>query len=332
VRRFVAYRDGRPVGRVAAIEDPGFARTWEAQTGWFGFFECANDPAAAHALLGAGETVLHQRGLEAVIGPVNLTTHDETGILVNGFDARARLMAPYNPPYYDHLLTAAGYTPSHEYHAYQAPLVGNASPAMERLARAFAAGRGGTRDLRIRPLDLNHWKDEARIIWTLYNRAFESVWGFVPITWEEFAPRAKRFRQFAVPELAPIAELGGEPVGFALALPDINVALSGTNGRLFPFGWLRIARAVPRISAFQFILLGVRPDCRGMGVGALLAFHVREAAKRLGAEHLELSLVQALNDPVRHVIDAFDCPITKTYRMYHKALGAAGRRTGGVAA
>lgn len=160
------------------------------------------------------------------------------------------------------------------------------------------------------------------MIWSLYNGAFETVWGFVPISWKEFVPRAKRFRQFAVPELVPIAELDGQPVGFALVLPDINVALKGTNGRLLPFGWMHIARTIPHISRFRFILLGVLPEYRGRGVGALLAFHVRETARRLGID-LELSLVQGLNGPVRHVIDAFDCPITKTYRMYRKQLGAA---------
>jgi len=322
IRRFVAYREGRPVGRVAAIEDRGFATNWEANTGWFGFFECQEDPAAAQALLHEVEVALWARGLEAVIGPVNLTTHDETGILIDGFDTPASLMTPYNPDYYDRLLSGAGYTPAREYHAYSANLVGDISPAMKRLMRAFASRRCGTGQIRIRSLDLKNWKDEARMMWSLYNGAFETVWGFVPISWKEFVPRAKRFRQFAVPELVPIAELDGQPVGFALVLPDINVALKGTNGRLLPFGWMHIARTIPHISQFRFILLGVLPEYRGRGVGALLAFHVRETARRLGID-LELSLVQGLNDAVRHVIDAFDCPITKTYRMYRKQLGAA---------
>ncbi len=319
VRRFVAYRDGRPVGRVAAIEDRGFARNWEAGTGWFGFFECQDDTAVARALMDAAETALRQRGLAAVIGPVNLTTHDETGVLVDGFDTPASIMTPYNPPYYDRLLHAAGYVAANDYHAYRATLVGDVSPAVQRLVRSHAARNGKSRGMRIRPLDLKNWKTEARIIWTLYNQAFASVWGFVPISWDEFAPRAKKFRQFAVPELVPIAELDGEPVGFALVLPDINEALRGTNGRLLPFGWLHIARAVPRIRAFRFILLGVLPEHRGSGIGALIAFHVRETARLLGVD-LELSLVQQINGPVRHVIDSFACPITKTYRLYQKQL------------
>ncbi len=324
VRRFVASRGGRAVGRIAAIEDRGFARRWERATGWFGFFECADDPAAARALLGAAACALAARGLGAMIGPINLTTHDETGVLVDGFETPASMLTPYNPPYYDRLLREAGCVAARDYHAYRASLAGPVSPAMDRLVRAFAAGRGDAGRVRLRALDLRHWEAEARTIMALYNAAFGAVWGFVPITWEEFAPRARQFRAFAVPELLPIAEVEGEPAGFALVLPDINVALGRIGGRLLPFGWLTLLRAVPRIRAARFILLGVRPDCGGRGVGALLAYHVRETARRLGIEHLELSLVQGLNDRVRHVIDAFDCPITKTYRLYRMPIAAAG--------
>lgn len=324
VRRFVAYRGERAVGRIAAIEDRGFARRWERVTGWFGFFECADDPAAARALLEAAARALAGRGLGAMIGPINLTTHDETGILVDGFDAPASMLTPYNPPYYDRLLREAGCLAARDYHAYRASLAGAVSPAMDRLVRAFTSGRGNAARVRIRALDLRHWEDEARTIMALYNAAFSAVWGFVPITWEEFAPRARQFRAFAVPELVPIAEVDGEPAGFALVLPDINVALARIGGRLLPFGWLTLLHAVPRIRAARFILLGVRPDCGGRGVGALLAYHVRETARRLGITHLELSLVQGLNDPVRHVIDAFDCPITKTYRLYRRPIAAPG--------
>lgn len=324
VRRFVAYRRDRVVGRIAAIEDRTFARRWERATGWFGFFECADDPAAARALLDAAAIALAGRGLEGMIGPVNLTTHDETGVLVDGFDAPASVLTPYNPPYYDRLLREAGCVPARDYHAYRASLAGPVSPAMDRLVRGFATGHSGAGRIRIRPIDLRHWEDEAHTIMALYNAAFSTVWGFVPITWAEFRPRARQFRAFAVRELVPIAELDGEPVGFALVLPDINVALARISGRLLPFGWLTLLRTVPRIRAARFILLGVRPDCGGHGAGALLAYHVRETARRLGVEHLELSLVQGLNERVRHVIDAFDCPITKTYRLYRMAIAPAG--------
>lgn len=328
VRRFVAYRGDAPVGRIAAIEDPGFVRHWEPGTGWFGFFECTDDADAAGALLAAAGEALASRGLRNMIGPISLTTHDETGVLVDGFGTATSLLTPYNPAYYDRLLTGAGCVAARDYHAYRATLSGDVTPAMARLARAFAEGRGRTGRVHIRAVDLRRWRDEARILMSLYNSAFGSVWGFVPITWDEFEPRAKQFRSFAIPELMPIAELDGEPVGFALVLPDINVALARAGGRLLPFGWLRILRTVPTIRSARFILLGVRPDRGGVGIGALLAYHVRETARRLGIEHLELSLVQGLNDRVRHVIDAFHCPVLKTYRLYRQPVG----RPGGVAA
>jgi GNAT superfamily N-acetyltransferase len=320
VRRFVAWRGGIPVGRIAAIEDPGFRTRWEADTGWFGFFECADDVAAARALLTAAGTALCARGATRMLGPINLTTHDETGVLVAGFDAPPTVITPYNPLYYPTLFAACGLETVREYHSYDGPLASSLPPALGRLMRAANRGVGFLRDVRLRPVDLTRWEVEARVMMTLYNAAFADVWGFVPITWEEFRERAARMRPFIVPELSPIAELDGRPIGFALTLPDINVPLARAHGRLLPLGWWHIARGIRHVRAARFILLGVAPAYRARGIGALIAWHVREAARRLGYAHLELSLVQGTNDRVRHVIEAFDCPVRKTYRLYAGSL------------
>ena len=117
-----------------------------------------------------------------------------------------------------------------------------------------------------------------------------------------------------------MAELGGEPVGFGLLLPDINEALSGLNGRLLPFGWLRLVRRVPRIESGRLILLGVLPPFTGRGLAALIADRMLEPALKLGLRRVELSLVLADNRPMRHVIEAFGCPKSKVFRLYEKTL------------
>jgi GNAT superfamily N-acetyltransferase len=321
-RRFVARRGEPVVGRVAAIADERFASRWEPGTGLFGFFECGPDPEAAGALLEAVEGCLRARGLRRVIGPVNLTTHDETGILVRGFDSPPMVMSPYNPPYYADLLERAGYAPYRDYHAYLGTPDAEPAPAVRRLERSLALGRGIGRGAHIRPLDPRRWDQEVRTLLELYNAAFADVWGFVPIAWDEFAERARRFRPFVVPALTPIAEVDDRPVGFAVTLPDVNEALAPLDGRLFPFGWLRLVRRIPRIRSARFILLGVRPEYVGRGIGALLASATQAAARRLHVERLELSLVQATNERVRRVIAAFGCPVVKTFRLYAKELAA----------
>jgi GNAT superfamily N-acetyltransferase len=321
VRRFIALRGGAVVGRIAAIVDEAFASRWEPRAGWFGFFECLNDPGAARALLGMAERALAARGRRTVVGPINLTTHDETGILTDGFDSPPMVQSPYNPPYYAELLEAAGYTPFREYHSYLWTPSGRQLAAESRV-RVDVADKIEHSAITIRPMRLREWDAETRTVFELYNASFADVWGFVPIGWEEFRQRAALFRRFLVPDLALIAEAAGRPVGFALTLPDINAALRPLHGRLWPLGWLRLARAVPRLRSGRFILLGVRPDWAGRRIGALLAAETAAALRRLGYRQVELSLVQGANDRVRKVIEAFGCPRLKSYTLFRRELQA----------
>jgi GNAT superfamily N-acetyltransferase len=320
-RRFVAERGGRTVGRIAAIIDEDFAQRWLPGAGFFGFFECADDPQAAQSLLGAAEDALRGEKRTHALGPVNLTTHDEVGLLVEGHDLRPMILSPYNPPYYEQLVRQCGFTPRSDYHAYAWSADQGHARAVDRLLGRLA--RASPADLRLRHSQPGRWRQETRVLFELYNASFAETWGFVPLTWEEFDERAAGFRQFYRPDLVVFAERAGRPVGFALVLPDVNEALARVKGRLWPFGWLRLALALPRLRAARFILLGVLPEATGAGIAPLLAHEAATVARRLGIRHAELSLVHADNHRVRHVIEAFGGRRCKTYRLYEKAL--AGR-------
>ncbi|MCZ6690620.1 MAG: GNAT family N-acetyltransferase [Planctomycetota bacterium] len=318
VRRFVARRGGTPVGRAAAIFDEAFASRWSPGTGFFGFFECADDGEACRALLAAAESALRDRGATAILGPVNLTTHDEVGILVSGFEQPPVLLTPYNPPYYPSLLEDAGYEPRLEFSAYRWEPAQKPSGVVARLVRRLHRQWEGSSGLRIRPADPRRWDAENKVFFQLYNDAFEDLWGFVPLEWDEYRERAEQFRPFYRPELALIAEVGGDPVGFGLLLPNLNEALVGLRGRLFPFGWVRLAQRIPKISMARFVLLGVRAEYRGRGIAACIAHEAAETTRRLGIEAVEISVVQDSNREMRHVVAAFGCPRVKTLRLYEK--------------
>lgn len=322
-RRFLALRAGRPVGRIAAIRDAGFAARWAPGAGLVGFYECADDPHAATALFAAAETALAAGGARTVLGPVNLTFHDETGLLVVGFDSPPMLLSPYNPPWYAAHFELAGYHPGHEYVSYRWTPGGSRSPAVERLIRGARAGRGMTRGVRVRPLDLRRWDEETRLVWRLYSETFAGVWGNTPMSWPEFAARSNQFRPFVEPDLVLFAERDSEPVGVAVTLPDANRALAAAGRRLLPLGWLRLVRALGRLRTARFAILGVRPGCTGRGIAALLAWETERAIERLGYDLVELSLVLTDNERVRHVIDAFGAPPWKRYRLYEKTLAPA---------
>lgn len=317
--RFLVRRGGRVVGRIAAVLDPAFAERWGSQSGFFGFFECVRDRAVAGALLSRAELHLGDRGVRTVFGPVNLSTHDEVGVLVHGFDAPPMLLSPYNPPWYEEMLTDAGYRPCVEYQSFSWDLERPMSPAAQRIVRRFAGGALAA-DVTLRPSEPRRWMEDGRALLETYNASFAEVWGFVPLAWDEYRARADEFRRFYRPEMAVFAESGGRVVGFALALPDINEALATIGGNLWPVGWLRLARAIPRIRSARFVLLGVLPEFRGRGIAPLLAHAVASAAREAGIRTAELSLVQGSNERMQHVIRAFGGRPLKTYRLLRKSL------------
>lgn len=321
VERFIAWRGKQVVGRIAAIIDEAFARIWLPRTGFVGFFE-ALDGAVAAALLQAAEQQLRIWGATTAIGPVNLTTHEEVGLLIDGFDVLPTLLSPWNPASYVTFFETAGYSALRDYQAYRWRPDAEYSPVMQRLLRRHR--QRGTApledDVVVRGFNAGKFNEEVWLLHQLYNRSFADLWGFVPLSWQEFRERALSFKPFYRPSLIRIAEKNRYAVGFAVVLPDINQALRSLDGRLLPFGWLRLMRRVRRIRRGRFMLLGVLPSHRGRGVAALLADSVRPLLAEAGIDDLEISLVQQQNDNMRAVIDAMGCERSKTYRLYLKQL------------
>lgn len=317
VRRFLARRDGRVVGRVAAIHDPAFSERWAPGAGFFGFFESEDHQPTADSLLVAVAETVREWGLTKVLGPVNLSTNDEVGLLVAGFDDPPMLLSPYNPPYYQRLLEKAGLVVERDYHAYAwDPMVRAA--AVERAVQAAAQSHP---PLTLRSVDPNNWNSEVKLLHRMYDACFADLWGFVPLTSGEFTQRASEFRPFYRPELALFAERQGETIGFTLALPDINEVLARVGGRLLPFGWLTLLRGVSRIRSARAILMGVLPQYRKGGAAMLLAAGLINAARRIGFTRAEISLIQQTNAGMGGVIRGVGGRPIKSYRLYQQSLG-----------
>jgi GNAT superfamily N-acetyltransferase len=298
--------------------DPEFCQRWEPEAGFFGFFECVDDPEAAAGLFEAVEGALREKGKTRMLGPVNLTTHDEVGLLVEGFDSPPMVLSPYNPPFYEALLNRCGLSPCHDYYSYSWRPDASREPPVNRLLKRISQQRDSSKHVRVRRMDPRHREAENRLLFELYNTTFTSNWGFVPLTWCEFLGRSKSFQSFYRPEYLIFAEIDGRAVGFALTLPDINEALAKAGGRLLPMGWLQLARGIRRLCGARLLLLGVLPEFRGLGVAALLAEEQAKTARRFRVRRAELSLVHEANRRMRHVINAFGGAKCRTYRVFEK--------------
>jgi GNAT superfamily N-acetyltransferase len=314
-QHFLARRDGRVVGRISAVENRLHNEFHNDRVGFFGFFDCEDDQDAANALFDAAAAWLGPRGLDVMRGPASLSLNDESGLLVDGFELPPVVMMPHNPPYYVRLVEQAGFAASKNLFAYSRS--GTSVP--DRLVRAtkLMAQRYG---ITVRPLSLKRFTAEVDLIKTLYNDAWERNWGFVPMTDAEIDHLAKEFRPVVEPELVLFAEREGQPIGFALALPDLNVALkTNPSGRLFP-GIVKMLWAARKIHRIRVLLLGAVPEWRGRGVDALLYAEIWRRGNAKGYFWGEAGWVLEDNAAMNNGLLRMGFEVYKTYRLYDRPL------------
>lgn len=312
VEFFLAFRNGTAVGRIAAILDRAHNRFHEENTGFFGFFECADDPVAAEALLSRARVWLKERGAEAIRGPVNPSTNYECGVLVEGFASSPMVMMPYNPPYYGSLLEKAGLRKAKDLYAYYALCASVGDDKIDRIAR----GLKGSDKIRVRPINVKDFDADVERCWQVYNAAWERNWGFVPASWQEFKAMGKEMKQILKPELVLIGEVGDRPVGFALGLPDVNQALKPAGGRLFPTGLLKILYHQRLIRSVRILTLGVVEEYRTTGLAAMLYATLFRNGRRLGFYDCEMSWILEDNVLMNRSLLRMGAKRYKTYRIY----------------
>ncbi|MEJ2312194.1 MAG: hypothetical protein P8Y10_00585 [Gemmatimonadales bacterium] len=316
VQAFLALRDGRPIGRVAAIHNRRHVEFQGESTGFFGFYECARDEEASSALLDAAAGWLRERGLKAMRGPASFSTNEQAGLLVEGFEDPPAVMMPYNPPYYAEQLETYGLEPAKTLVAYF--LHGEAAPEYLVRAAGLVERRTG---VRVRSLSMREFSRDLEIIRDLYNSAWERNWGFVPMTDAEIDHMAKELKPVVDPRLTLIAEdAENRPVGFALALPDFNQVLKHLNGRLFPFGVLKALWLRRKIDRLRVLTLGVGPDYRGKGLDALFYLGIFRGGNSQGILQGEFSWVLEDNVLMRRALERMGAHVYKRYRLYETPL------------
>jgi len=315
---WIAYEGDEPVGRIAAILNREHLAHWRDDTGFWGFFETADRPDVASALLSAAEEWLAGQGCRFAVGPVSPSPHYEMGILTAGFDAPPHLMLTHNPPYYPAVIAAAGYEKAVDLYAYLIPLNGVRLEGKIARVGATLEQRWG---VTVRAGDLRQFDREAAIIHELYNRSMLGQWGFTPIGAQEFAAFAADLKRILDPDLCLFAEQGGVPVGFVLALPNLNEALIHLrDGRLLPFGLLKLLWYRRRIRSVRVILAGTLPEWQRRGVGSLLYREITHRVVAKGYAIAEMSWVLEENVLMNRAARLLGGSVHKTYRVYRKPL------------
>ncbi len=315
---FLCRKGGEIVGRVAAIVDRNHINIHKEQTGFFGFFECLPDIEIARGLLNAAAVWLKERNIEIMRGPMNPSTNDECGFLLEGFDSPPMIMMTYTPSYYLDYMEKCGLVKAKDLFAYLSVIKDvSAAPRLEKLASAIKARVPG---LTVRPANMKNFQKELEAVKDIYNSAWSHNWGFVPMTDEEIESMAKRLKPLIVPELLIMAEVNGSPAGFFMAVPDYNQVLGKINGKLGPLEIVKFLWYSRKISDIRVLTMGVKEEFRKKGIEGLLYLESFKAAMRKGYRHAEMSWILEDNAPMRKGCELMGGKLYKKYRIYEKNI------------
>ena len=320
---WLARQGNRVVGRISAQINHDYLQRHGDGAGHFGVLEAVASDRVFDALFEAAEVWLRARGMRRCIGPFNYSINHESGLLVDGFDTPPVIMMPHGRPYYGPQLERRGYEKAKDLIAYRFDMANISVP--ERLRRLVDRT---TRDpsVRIRTLRPSRYMKEVRTVLDIFNDAWSDNWGFVPFSEDEITHLAREMKPLIWRDALSIAEFEGEPVAFALGLANLNEAIRDLDGRLLPFGWVRLLwrLKITGVRTARLPLLGVRKRLQGTPAGAALTFAVIEAVHRAlarrGVRETELSWVLEDNRPVRAIIEETGAEPYKTYRLYARDL------------
>lgn len=318
IQTFLAERDGKIVGRIAAILNVGHLERYNDKVGFFGFYESIDDQAVADALFAAAADWLKERGCETMRGPMNPSMNHTVGLLIEGFDSSPFFMMTYNPAYYERLFENVGFAKSQDMYAYWGEI--DMLPKVRERYLRTAEMIQERYDVKLRPLDKKHFEADVRMFLEIYNRSLSNTWGFVPFSDAELRAMAASMKYLMVPELAIVAEVDGKTVGATFCLPDYNPRIKAINGRLFPFGFLKLLRKRSEIKRMRIISTNVLPEYQMTGLGLVLLNALVPKTLECGVQEAEFSWVLESNQYSRGSLEKGGAVRNKTYRVYDKKI------------
>ncbi|RKR03432.1 hypothetical protein C7446_1957 [Kushneria sinocarnis] len=329
---FIAVREGVDVGRISAQIDRLWTEMPEHQgggrdTGNWGMFE-AEDEAVAAALIAHAEQWLRARGVRRAIGPISISIWDEPGLLVEGHDQPPTVMLGHHRAVYQQWIEQAGYAGIKDLNTYEVDVSTPFPPLIQRIVEA---GERNSR-IRIRRIDKKRFEEEAALILSLLNDAWSDNWGFVPLTDAEIAYAGKKLKPIVFRELIYIAELDGDPVAFMLTLPDLNELQRDLDGRLYPFGFLKLLWRLngglsgrPDVSRIRVPLMGVKKELQASRLASQIAFMMIEYTRRASFEHFgatraEIGWILEDNQGMVSIADAIESRLNRVYRIHERSI------------
>jgi hypothetical protein len=320
IKLWIAYKDGLPSGRIAAIVNDNHNKVHNDRTGFFGYFECINDYEVAKVLFDEAGNWLKENEMDNMRGPINLSTNDEVGLLVDGFDMPPVILMLYNPKYYEQLLLSCGFAKIRDLFAYIVRTnIMQDEKVMNKLQRISEMVLKREM-IEIKTLNMNDFSNELSKVKEVYNNAWQHNWGFVPLTDSEMDFIADSLKPIVDKDLVYFAMSEGKPIGFSLAIPDMNQVFIKMKGKLFPFGIIKLLLNKKKVNSIRLITLGVIPKFQKRGIEAVFIKNTIDVGSSKGYKAAEISWILEDNIPMVQTAVNLGAEKYKTYRLFDKSL------------
>jgi ribosomal protein S18 acetylase RimI-like enzyme len=317
-RYWLAYQDGKIAGRVAAIFNHRHIEKWGQKYMRFGWIDFIDDPDVSTALLGAVESWAREKGMEAVHGPLGFTNMDHAGMLVEGFDEHATMATIYNFPYYPQHLERLGYGKDTDWVEYEIAVTSKPNETIARIADL------SLRRYKMHLLEAKNKKElvpYARELFKLYNEEYRNLYSAVPLTEAQIEHAIRQYLGIISPKFVPVVlDEQGQMAAFGIVMPSLSRALQKAQGRLFPFGFLHLLRALRKNDRADLYLVAVKGEYQGKGVNAILMDHVHRLFIKMGIKHIETNPELEWNVDVQGQWKYYEKRQHKRRRAYIKFL------------
>jgi len=314
---FLLWDDAKVVGRVAAFSDTLALEAWKEPVGLFGYYECPADPSASRLLLDSARNWLTERGMKVMRGPWSFVSQ-EWGAVVEGYTPSPVIMAPYNPPFYNDQLTAYGLVKAKDLLVYEID-AGQGYRIPERIL-TLTDQVAKRYKVNVRTLDMQNFNHEVETIIDLSNQSLADNWGYSPVTEAEVKALAHDLKPIIHPKGVLFAENAHDgPIGFAIAIPDVNQILKSLHGSLLPFGWVKMLWKLPRLTDYRMFALGVIPKFHGLGIDSLI---YRKLYETIYSPNIRMEINYVLEDnyPMNNAIVKLGAKLIRRYRVYEMGI------------
>jgi hypothetical protein len=321
IQHWVAYHNNKPAGRISCIINTLHNEFYQQKIAFWGFFEAENSEEITSALFQQAELWAFEQGMTALRGPMNPSINYECGLQITAFDTKPYVMMPQNPEYYIKLIEQEGYKKIKDLQAWttsidEAKFDAKKIQLIKKVCTKYS--------ISIRTINMKDFRNEIGLIARIYNDAWAKNWGYLPLDADEFYYLAGELKSSVLPNFIFIAEIAGEPCGFAVGLPDLNqVLINVRNGKLLPFNFFKLLwqiKVKKTINQGRIPLLGVLQKYQHLPIGGLLYYEYFHKISQLNYQRGEFSWILEDNHAMQAGLELVNATHYKTYRVYEKEL------------